>query len=47
MTAPDVGIDEEIAHYYFTQILSGMVWRLHRQNVLHSTKLVPPPGLYP
>ncbi|KAF9647634.1 Pkinase-domain-containing protein [Thelephora ganbajun] len=23
--APDVGIDEEIAHYYFTQILSGMV----------------------
>ncbi|KAF9788272.1 kinase-like domain-containing protein [Thelephora terrestris] len=32
--APDVGIDEEIAHYYFTQILSGMDY-IHREGVCH------------
>ena len=44
--APDVGIDEEIAHYYFTQILSGMVCpSFHRAG--NQNKPIPLLGLYP
>ena len=26
-TAPDVGVDEDLAHFYFTQLVSGLVRR--------------------
>ena len=27
--APDVGVDEDLAHFYFTQLISGLVRRSH------------------
>ncbi|KDQ55379.1 hypothetical protein JAAARDRAFT_159379 [Jaapia argillacea MUCL 33604] len=32
--APDVGVGEEVAHYYFNQLIAGMDY-IHRQGVCH------------
>ncbi|WFD29928.1 non-specific serine/threonine protein kinase [Malassezia sp. CBS 17886] len=32
--APDVGVDEDLAHLYFTQLVSGLVY-IHAQGVTH------------
>ncbi|PCH37133.1 CHK1 protein kinase [Wolfiporia cocos MD-104 SS10] len=32
--APDVGVGEEIAHYYFTQLVDGLTY-IHEQGVCH------------
>ena len=31
---PDVGVDEDLAHWYFCQLLKGVEY-LHRNNVAH------------
>lgn len=32
--APDVGVDEDLAHLYFTQLMSGLIY-IHSQGVTH------------
>ena len=32
--APDVGVDEDLAHFYFTQLMSGLTY-IHGQGVTH------------
>ncbi|KOS12473.1 camk camkl chk1 protein kinase [Malassezia pachydermatis] len=32
--APDVGVDEDLAHFYFTQLMAGLVY-IHGQGVTH------------
>lgn len=32
--APDVGVDEDLAHFYFTQLIAGLVY-IHAQGVTH------------